>query len=65
MLKVCIHRDKKSTVVLSPNTLNWQPDKMMNDNEAKLLEVCQGAAENVYLSQWPISELDVVNWAPF
>lgn len=35
--------DKKGTTVLSPNTLNRQPDKVINDNEAKLLEICHGS----------------------
>lgn len=55
--------DKKGTVVLSPNTLKWQPDKMINDNKAKLLEICHGSRKCLF--QWPISITDLVNWAPF
>lgn len=47
-----INIDKKGTVVVPPNTLYWQPDKVINDNEPKLLEICHSSRK--CLSQWPV-----------
>lgn len=41
--------DKKSTIVLSPNTWNWQPDKVINDEKQNFWKSVM-AAGNVYLN---------------
>lgn len=46
--KINVDIDKKGTVVLSPNTLNCQPDKVIKDNEAKILEICHGSRKCLF-----------------
>lgn len=41
--------DKKGTVVLPPKTLNWQPDKVINDMKKNFWKSVM-ATGNVYLN---------------